>query len=122
MALFGGNKDEKKDEKKSSKKKEVADVALNRNVAGMLLAPRITEKAAILAESGTYVFDVPMQATKEDVAQAVEVTYKVTPKKITMVRMRPQNFIARMRGRVGRTKGFKKAYVHVQKGDRIEVL
>lgn len=130
MALFGRKKEEGADEKKekktskatkSSDKKDGASESA-RDYTGVLLSPRITEKAAIAAESGAYVFNIPMHATKDDVAKAVEHVYNVTPKKISIVRMKQQNYVSRTRGRIGKYKGFKKAYVHVKKGDRIEVL
>ncbi len=80
---------------------------------------RVTEKAANLAEAGTYVFNIDGQATKKSVALAVKKLYKVTPVRIAFVK-RPAKTIFR-RGKVGTKAGGTKAYVTLKKGEKIEV-
>ena len=51
----------------------------------MALKPRVSEKAYALSENdNTYVFDVPADANKHDIAKAVTAQYEV---KVNIVRM-----------------------------------
>lgn len=43
----------------------------------MILTPRISEKAYALAQNGTYVFNVPMSANKQQIIAAVRDEYSV---------------------------------------------
>lgn len=106
----------KADAKKTAPKELKESVVALPNV---LLAPRVSEKAAILASRGTYVFNVRVSATKGDVATAVEKLYKV---RVTSVRMvRNQGKVVR-RGRVvGRRARSKKALVSLKKGQKLEI-
>ena len=86
----------------------------------ILVAPWLSEKALIGTESGVYVFEVPRTATKHDVAAAVEMIYKVTPKKITMVNLPAKKVSLRTRRGTGSRSRRHKAYVHLKKGDSIQ--
>lgn len=86
-----------------------------------LRAPRITEKAAISADrNNVYVFEVANEATKDSIAASVKLSYNVTPVKVRVINMKPKNVI--VRGKRGTKKGYKKAYVYLKKGDKIELL
>lgn len=85
-----------------------------------IISPRITEKAAISAEANAYIFNVKTNATKAQIAQAVEAVYKVTPIKVTTVRTAGKRVFAR--GKWGKTAGGKKAYVFLKKGEQIQVI
>ena len=136
MGLFGRKKEETTEETKevtASAPKKVAKKAAKTtakkdgaastlNFDAVLLEPRITEKAAILSDNQVYVFNVPQDATKDEVVEAVKEVYNVTPRKVAMVRMRPQAYLSRARGRRGQRKGYKKAYVYTKKGETIEIL
>lgn len=105
--------------------KKVKAVAEEKAVAkaSVLLNPRITEKASLLAESNVYTFDVAPKTTKSEIAKAVKAAYKVTPLKVRTVTMAKKATTPRGRkGRPGTTAGGKKAYVYLKKGDKIEVL
>ncbi len=91
-----------------------------KNTGSVIKNPRITEKAAILAESSCYTFDVTASATKKEVSHAVQAQYKVTPLRIRTVNT-PKKTVFR-RGKMGITGGGRKAYVYLKKGDKIEVL
>lgn len=94
---------------------------LNLKNQNVLLRPRITEKAVIGADkSGVYVFNVTTDATKASIAASVKAAYKVTPVKVRTVTIHPRNVF--IRGKRGVTKGGKKAYVYLKKGDKIELL
>jgi large subunit ribosomal protein L23 len=89
--------------------------------ASVLIRPRITEKATAATVQGAYVFEVNPRATKKAVADDIRRLYKVSPKKITIVRIRPRKFISRMRNRRGKRAGMKKALVYLKEGDTIEI-
>ena len=91
--------------------------------ASVLLNPRITEKASLLAEKNVYTFDVAKNTTKSEIAKAIKAAYKVTPLKVTTVTIQKKSTNPRgRRGKPGTTGGGKKAYVYLKKGDKIEVL
>ncbi len=84
------------------------------------LKPRVTEKSALLAERNVYVFDVPKEATKGAIAKAVSTIWKVHPTKVAIIRNAGKIKIAR--GKKGRTRDTKKAYVYLKKGEKIEIV
>ncbi len=90
------------------------------HLASILKRPHITEKATLSAEKGVYVFEVAPKANKKDIAHAVIEQYKVTPVKIATVTIPAQNTF--VRGKRGKTAGYKKAYVYVKKGEKIEIV
>jgi ribosomal protein L23 len=87
----------------------------------VLVRPRVTEKAALSADkSGVYVFEVTTDATKKAVIASVRDAYKVTPIKVRLVAIpKKKTFV---RGRAGNKGGGKKAYVYLEKGDKIEII
>lgn len=87
--------------------------------AALLRAPHITEKAAHLESEGTYVFRVAPFATAHGVAQAVYAAYGVKPVRVNMVRVRGKK--VRWGRIVGRRSMYKKAYVTLPPGKKIEI-
>lgn len=87
----------------------------------ILTGPRITEKGAYLSANGAYVFNVATDANKMQIAEAIRDLYKVTPRKVTVVNLPRKTVRTRNTNRVGHTRGGKKAYVHLKKGDAIEL-
>jgi large subunit ribosomal protein L23 len=85
----------------------------------LIVAPLITEKGTMSAEKANQVvFKVRPGASKDKIREAVERMFKVT-----VVRVRTLNLLGktRRRGRtVGRRPDWKKAYVTLKEGDRIE--
>lgn len=82
--------------------------------------PLVTEKSMTLMSLGQYTFEVAQDATKIDVAKAIELAFpgrKV--KKVRMVYM--PSHAKRMGLKAGRTKSSKKAVVTIE-GDPIEEL
>lgn len=130
MALFGKKKTEKKVEdtkdvvtKAPTKAQVSADAAGSTFVPGnILLRPRITEKAAILGDSNTYVFEVAPKANSAQVKAAVKAIYKITPAQVRFVRIPHKFVMTRGTGRVGKTGGGKKAYITLKEGDKIELI
>lgn len=90
------------------------------NVDRTLLGPVVTEKAARLAESGTYVFAVTRHANKLDIAAAVAQLYNVHPIKVTVSnsQRKPKMFAQRY----GRRAMTRKAYVSLTAGESIELF
>ena len=89
----------------------------------IILSPRITEKGAYLSESGVYVFNVAPRAGKKEVAEAILQIFKVMPRKVTIVPVPGKRVATRgASNRMGNTAGGKKAYVHLKKGDKIEIV
>lgn len=118
MALFGNTK--KTGTKKASAPAKAKKLPEDGRLDGVLTAPWLSEKALIGTESGVYVFRVPRTATKHDVAAAVEMIYKVTPKKVTMVNLPAKTVSLRTRRGEGARGRRHKAYVHLKKGDSIQ--
>lgn len=126
MAIFGTKKEKVVEApKKVVAKSESTKTALTKkgvDLSSVIRRPRITEKATYSAEKGVYVFEVAVDASKIDVAKAVKHLFKVTPVKIHTVRMKPQKITKMLRGISGQSKGYKKAYVYLKKGDKIELI
>lgn len=128
MAIFGGKKEEKKVEKTAGASVAKTVAPKSRQAAQslgahthVLVAPRVTEKAAILSDSGVYVFTVTKHATKPQVALAIRELFKVVPRKVNMVTSHGKRVTTRITGKKGMTVGSKKAYVYLKKGDKIEL-
>ncbi|MFZ2303953.1 MAG: 50S ribosomal protein L23 [Minisyncoccia bacterium] len=85
-----------------------------------LVRPHITEKAAILAEKGTYVFEVAKDTNKIEIAKAIQALYSVTPTRVNIINL-PDTRVF-VRNRKGVKSGLRKALVTLKKGDKIEIL
>jgi len=88
--------------------------------ANILLRPVISEKATMVKDAhNQVVFIVHPDANKIEIAKAVEKAFSVT---VTGVRVVKRRSLARSRmGRVtGRIAGYKKAYVTLAQGEKIE--
>ncbi len=85
----------------------------------LLLSPRVSEKAGMLATKGTYVFNVPVTAEKVEIRKAVETLYNVT-----VVRVNTARGIGKVvhRGRItGRRNNWKKAIVTLKGDQKIDL-
>ena len=127
MALFSRSKEEKTEGKakaaETTKKQPVASKALptDRNLASVIIKPRITEKAVSKGEKNVYTFIVRRDATKYDVQDAIKALFKVTPVKVNIVNKTPRQYMSRTKGRRLSEKGMKKAYVYLKQGDHIDL-
>lgn len=90
-------------------------------MASALKAAWFSEKALIGTEKGVYVFQVPADATKTEVAAAVEKYYNVTPRKIRMVNLPAKKVSLRTRRGTGTRARRHKAYVYLKPGDSIQL-
>ena len=84
-----------------------------------ILAPVITEKATMLSEHNKVVFRVAQDATKEEIASAVESLFKVNVVKVNTLIQKGKT--KRFRGIPGRRSDVKKAIVTLQEGQSIDV-
>lgn len=109
---------------KETKATKVAKVKKEGNVLGgrvnAIVRPHITEKAAILAEKGTYVFEVAKNTNKIEIAKAISALYNVTPARVNIINL-PDTRVF-VRNRKGVKSGLRKALVTLKKGDKIEIL
>ncbi len=86
----------------------------------VIIEQLVTEKAVGARVLSRYVFKVHVQATKVDVASAVRKLFKVKVKDVNTCQVKSKR---RMRGRfAGRTPGWKKAYVSLVPGEKIEEI
>jgi large subunit ribosomal protein L23 len=85
----------------------------------LIVAPLVTEKGTIVSsKANQVVFRVRPEANKDQLRQAVEELFKVT-----VLKIRTANFMGkeRRKGRIaGRKPDWKKAYVTLKAGDKIE--
>lgn len=88
----------------------------------VILIPHISEKAMALADSGTYVFQVPTSANKIEIAKTVESNFKVEVVKVTTMINKGKKVSRRYGKNAGRRKDVKKAIVTLKKGDSIKIF
>lgn len=86
----------------------------------ILIRPRITEKATLVSESSVYVFEVAPKASKREIEKAFTDKYKAVPTKVTTVTVPAKKVV--VRGKRGVKAGFKKAYIYLKKGEKIEIM
>ena len=84
-----------------------------------ILAPVITEKATVLTEQNKVVFQVAKDATKDEIAAAVEELFKVRVIKVNTLITKGKT--KRFRGILGKRSDVKKAIVTLQEGQTIDI-
>ncbi len=84
----------------------------------MIIRPRITEKSTLASDLNTVVFETRMDATKPKIKEAVEAIFKVKVKSVNTVVQKGKS--TRFRGRPGKRKNFKKAFVRLEEGYSID--
>ncbi len=85
---------------------------------GILKKPVISEKSFAKAEEGKYVFVVDMDANKIEIAGTIEKLFKVTVVNVRTVVVKGK--VKRVGRKYGKRSDFKKAYVTLKAGDKIE--
>ncbi len=81
--------------------------------------PIITEKATLASESGGVVFEVSMESNKTEIKKAVENLFKVKVKAVNTTITKGKR--KRFRGRMGKQRDIKRAYVMLEEGNTIDV-
>ncbi|MBN9319034.1 MAG: 50S ribosomal protein L23 [Caulobacterales bacterium 68-7] len=84
-----------------------------------ILAPVITEKATVLSEQNKVVFRVAEDASKDEIAAAVEELFKVKVTKVNTLVTKGKT--KRFRGRPGKRADVKKAIVTLADGQSIDI-
>ena len=108
---------EKKQEPKVSESKKPT---VGLSSVGVIVSPRITEKAGVLEKKGEYIFNVYPRTNKQEIKNAVEKTYGVKVTKVNIIN------IPSKKKRVGKHMGeagkVRKAIVSLGKGHAIELM
>jgi large subunit ribosomal protein L23 len=86
----------------------------------IIMAPIVTEKAVAERALSRYVFKVNWLANKAMIGEAVSKLFKVTVTKVNTSKVRSKRRV--MGKSVGRTARWKKAYVTLKSGQKIEEL
>ena len=84
-----------------------------------IVSPVITEKATMLSEQNKVVFRVSRDATKPQIAEAIENLFKVSVVKVNTLNVKGKT--KRFRGREGRRSDVKKAIVTLAEGQSIDI-
>ena len=85
----------------------------------ILLSPVVSEKSAMAADSSNqFAFKVAADATKPEIAKAVELMFDVKVKHVRTVNVNGKQ--KRFGAVMGRRNGFKKAYVRLHEGHDID--
>ena len=104
-------------EKKVNTEKKIVATA---GIYDILRRPIISEKAAKISESNGVAFEVAADATKEDVARAVQAIYGVKPVKVNIVVVKGK--VKTFRGRsTGTQRPVKKAYVSLPADAKLDL-
>ena len=85
----------------------------------VLLSPHITEKATLLSELNKVVFKIALDASKDEVASAVEAIYNVKVTKVNTIVTKGKT--KRFKGIKGRRTDIKKAIVTLAEGQSIDI-
>ena len=84
-----------------------------------IVSPVITEKATMLSEQNKVVFRVAKDATKPQIAEAIENLFKVSVVKVNTLNVKGKT--KRFRGRAGKRSDVKKAIVTLAEGQSIDI-
>jgi large subunit ribosomal protein L23 len=82
-------------------------------------SPVITEKATLASEHNQVTFRVPLDASKGEIAAAVEAVFSVKVKAVNTLRQLGKT--KRFKGFVGKRSDYKKAVVSLAEGQSIDV-
>jgi large subunit ribosomal protein L23 len=85
----------------------------------LIRKPIITEKATMASEHGAVVFEVAMDATKPEIKAAIEGLFNVKVKAVNTTVTKGK--VKKFRGKTGRRRDVKKAYVTLVEGNTIDV-
>ena len=85
----------------------------------IIIAPVITEKSAAQAEKNVYTFKVASDANKIAIKKAVEEAFGVKVEKVNTLNTKSKK--KRVGRYTGKTKTYKKAFVTLKDGEKIEL-
>ena len=81
--------------------------------------PIVTEKATMASENGAVVFEVAIGSNKPQIKEAVEALFGVKVKAVNTTITKGK--VKRFRGRTGKRRDVKKAYVTLEEGNTIDM-
>lgn len=92
----------------------------------MIITPKVSEKAYQSAQDGTYVFNVPLNATKASVAAAITADYGVKVADVRLVVVTGKS-VRSSRGKravpaIAHRSDKKKAYVRLVEGQKLNLF
>jgi len=93
---------------------------MSKDPYSIIKRPLITEKGMTTAPMGKYAFEVDVKANKIEIAQAVEKIFTVSVTKVNTLRVKGKS--KRLGRFEGKTGDWKKAYVTLKAGQRIEIF
>ena len=103
-----------------AEKKVEKKIVATAGIYDILRRPIISEKTAKLSESNGIAFEIAANATKEDVARAVQAIYNVEPVKVNIVVAKGK--VKSFRGRSsGTQRTVKKAYVSLPADAKLDL-
>ena len=85
----------------------------------IIIAPVITEKAAVQAEGNVYTFKVAADANKIEIKKAIEEAFGVKVVKVNTLNTKAKD--KRVGRYTGKTNTYKKAFITLADGDKIEL-
>ncbi len=94
-------------------------MSITPEIYDIIRKPIITEKATNASEFGAVVFEVSMAATKKEIKVAVEELFKVKVKAVNTSITKGK--VKRFKGKLGKRKNTKKAYVMLEDGNTIDI-
>lgn len=106
-------------EKVPQTKNHLPELSLSR-VYEIIRRPIVSEKTTGLSEMNQQVFEVSLDATKPEIKVAIETLFKVRVQAVNTLRVKGKT--KRFRGREGKRKDIKKAYVTLHKDDNIDIM
>jgi large subunit ribosomal protein L23 len=98
---------------------------MSRSPVDVIQGPLVTERSYSLYQQGRYTFRVAKDATKPEIARALEEVYEaqgIRVLAVNTIRVRGKVRRTGQRGVTGRTSDWKKAIVTLQPGQRLEGL
>ena len=81
--------------------------------------PIITEKATMASENGTVAFEVSINSTKNQIKNAIENLFNVKVNSVNTLIIKGK--VKKFRGKLGKRRDLKKAYVTLAEGNTIDV-
>ena len=81
--------------------------------------PIITEKATMASEYGTVAFEVSIKSSKKQIKSAIENLFNVKVQSVNTLIVKGK--VKRFRGKLGKRRDLKKAYVTLAEGNTIDV-
>ena len=85
----------------------------------IIVSPVVTEKSTLASEYNQVVFQVPLEASKPEISEAVEALFKVKVKAVNTLRVKGKKKL--FRGRPYTRSTVKKAIVTLEEGHSIDV-